>query len=37
MTVIIKVLTFKMMLVIINSFELTKPGETNTQNPIEPP
>jgi hypothetical protein len=37
MTFIIKGLTFKMMIVIIEAFELAKPGETHTPDPCEPP
>ena len=37
MTLIIKVLTLKMMIVIIDAFELAKPGETDTLNRCEPP
>jgi len=36
MMFVIKVLTFKMMLIIIKSFELAEPGETHTPNPCEP-
>lgn len=37
MMFIIKVLTFKITIVIIDAFELAKPGETHTPNPCEPP
>ncbi|MBK8766324.1 MAG: hypothetical protein IPM01_17590 [Burkholderiaceae bacterium] len=37
MMLVIKVLTFKIMIVIIKSFELAEPGETHTPKPCEPP
>ena len=37
MMLIIKVLTFKMTTIIINAFELAKPGETHTPDTREPP
>jgi hypothetical protein len=36
MTLIIKDLTFKIMLIIINAFELAKPGEMHTPNRSKP-
>jgi hypothetical protein len=37
MTFIIKGLTFKITTIIIDAFELAKPGETPTPDPCEPP
>ena len=37
MMFVIKVLTFKITLIIIKSLKLAKPGETHTPNPCEPP
>ena len=37
MTIIIKSLTFTMTTIIIDAFELAKPGETHTPDPREPP
>jgi hypothetical protein len=37
MTFIIKVLTFKITTIIIDAFELAKPGETHTPDTGEPP